>query len=46
MIQLEQCGNYSIDVVVRSATGVRLGAIKVANSGTDAGIKYIAMTGS
>jgi len=46
MIQLEQCGNYTIDLVVRSATGVRLGSIKAANTGTDVGIKSLGITGA
>jgi hypothetical protein len=46
MIQLEQCGNYNIDLIVRSAAGTRLGSIKAVNSGTDTGIEYIGMTGS
>jgi hypothetical protein len=46
MIQLEQCGNYTIDVVVRSATGARLGVIKAANTGTDTGTLSLGVTGA
>ena len=46
MVQLEECSNYSIDLVVRSATGARLGSISVSNTGWDTTIRYIGMTGS
>jgi hypothetical protein len=46
MVQLEQCGNYSIDLVVRSASGARVGSIKVSNTGVDTGARYIGVTGS
>ena len=46
MIQLEQCGNYMIDVVVRSATGARLGVIKAANVGADTGTRSLGITGA
>lgn len=46
LVQLEQCGDYDINLVVRSATGARLGSLVVTNGGTDAGTRYIAMTGS
>ncbi len=45
MVQLEQCGNYRIDLIVRSATGERIGSIKVANSGVDTVTRYIGITG-
>jgi len=45
MIQLEQCGNYSIDVVVKSATGIRLGSIKASNKGVDTDIKRFGING-
>ena len=46
LIQLEECGDYNINVVVRSASGARLGSIVMSNTGTDSGIRYIGMTGS
>jgi hypothetical protein len=46
LVQLEQCGDYSIDLIVRSASGARLGVLKTANKGTDAGIRYLGMTGA
>ena len=46
LVQLEQCSNYSIDLLVRSATGARMGSIYVSNTGWDAGTRYIGMTGS
>ena len=45
MIQLEECGNYDINLVVRSANGKRLGSIVTSNAKTDAGIRYIGITG-
>jgi hypothetical protein len=46
MVQLEQCGNYNIDLIVRSASGARIGSIKVANTGVDTGTRYIGVTGA
>ena len=46
MIQLEECGNYNINVVVYSASGARMGSIKTSNTKTDAGVRYIGLTGS
>ncbi|MCC2976594.1 hypothetical protein LK533_07885 [Sphingomonas sp. PL-96] len=46
MIQLEQCGNYRIDVIVRSATGARLGVIQASNTGVDTGIRSLGITGA
>ncbi|WP_174297791.1 hypothetical protein [Sphingomonas bacterium] len=46
LVQLEQCGNYDIDLVVRSATGARIGSLRAVNAGTDAAIRYIGVTGS
>ena len=46
LVQLEGCGNYSINLVVRSATGARLGSLVVANKGVDAGTRYLGMTGT
>ena len=46
LVQLEQCSDYSIDLVVRSATGARLGSIYASNTGWDTNIRYIGMTGS
>lgn len=46
LVQLEQCSDYDITLVVRSAAGARIGSLRVTNSGTDAGTRYIGMTGS
>ena len=46
MIQLEECGDYNINVVVYSASGSRLGSIKTSNTKTDSNIRYIGLTGS
>jgi hypothetical protein len=46
LVQLEQCGNYDIDLVVRSASGARIGSLKVKNGGTDTGTRFIGMTGA
>lgn len=46
LVQLEQCGNYDINLIVRSATGARLGSLRVRNTGTDSVIRYIGMTGA
>lgn len=46
LVQLEQCSNYDIDLVVRSATGARIGSLKVRNTGTDTATRFIAMTGA
>ena len=46
MIQLEECGDYNINVVVRSASGSRLGSIKTSNAKTDTVIRYIGINGA
>ncbi len=46
MVQLERCGDYIIDLVVRSATGVRLGSIQTSNVGVDLATRYIGLTGA
>ena len=46
LVQLEQCGDYDINLVVRSAAGARIGSLRVRNSGTDTVIRYIGMTGT
>lgn len=46
LVQLEQCGDYDINLVVRSASGARIGSLRVSNTGTDTMIRYIGMTGS
>ncbi len=46
LVQLEHCGSYDINLVVRSAAGARIGSIRVANTGTDTVIRYIGVTGS
>jgi len=45
LVQLEQCGDYDINLIVRSASGARIGSLHVTNAGTDTNIRYIAMTG-
>ncbi|MDB5701540.1 MAG: hypothetical protein JWL66_1739 [Sphingomonadales bacterium] len=44
LVQLEQCGNYNIDLIVRSASGAKIGTVKTSNTGTDTKARYIAMT--
>jgi hypothetical protein len=44
LVQLEQCGDYDINLVVRSATGARLGRVRIANAGTDTMIRYVGIT--
>lgn len=46
LVQLEQCSNYDIDLVVRSATGARIGSLKVRNTGADTVTRFIGMTGA
>lgn len=46
LVQLEQCGRYSIDLVVRSASGARIGSLKASNTGTDTKPRYIGITGA
>ncbi|RZL85963.1 MAG: hypothetical protein EOP66_00020 [Sphingomonas sp.] len=46
LVQLEYCKDYDINLIVRSATGARIGSLRVANTGTDTAIRYIGMTGS
>ena len=46
LVQLEHCGDYDINLVVRSATGVRIGSIRVVNAGTDPSTRYIGVTGA
>lgn len=46
LVQLEQCGAYSIDLVIRSANGTRIGSVQASNPGTDAGTRYIGLTGT
>jgi hypothetical protein len=46
LLMLERCGAYDINLVVRSATGQRIGSIRVSNAGTDSGTRFIGMTGS
>lgn len=46
LVQLEFCTDYDIDLVVRSATGARIGSLKVKNAGTDTVIRYLGMTGA
>jgi hypothetical protein len=45
LVQLEQCGDYVVDLVVRSASGARLGSLHASNAGKDSVIRYIGMTG-
>ena len=46
LVQLEYCSDYDINLVVRSAIGVRIGSLHVVNRGADTKIRYIGMTGS
>ena len=46
LVQLEYCSDYSIDLVVRSATGARIGSVYASNTGWDTRIRYIGVTGS
>ncbi|MEG3092748.1 hypothetical protein [Sphingomonas sp. PB1R3] len=46
LVQLEYCSDYDIDLVVRSASGARIGSLRVSNGGTDTAIRYIGMTGN
>ncbi len=46
LVQLEQCGNYSINLVVRNAAGARIGSVVTSNTGVDRGTRYIGMTGA
>jgi hypothetical protein len=46
LVQLEYCSDYDINLVVRSASGARLGSLRVRNSGGDSMIRYIGMTGA
>jgi hypothetical protein len=46
LVQLEQCGDYDINLIVRSATGARTGSIRLVNKGTDTIIRYIGITGA
>ena len=46
LVQLEYCTDYDINLIVRSASGERIGSLRVRNSGTDSVIRYIGMTGA
>lgn len=46
LVQLESCGAYSINLIVRNAAGARIGSIVASNSGVDRVTKYIGLTGS
>ena len=45
MVQLESCGDYDIDLKVRSATGRRIGSIVTSKTGRDTRTRYIGPTG-
>ena len=45
LVQLEYCTDYDIDLIVRSATGARIGSLKIRNTGTDTVIRYLGMNG-
>ena len=45
LVQLEHCGAYSIDLVIRSANGTRIGVVQASNTGTDGGTRYLGITG-
>jgi hypothetical protein len=44
LVQLEQCGSYNINLVVRSASGAKIGTVQASNTGTDTKARYIAIT--
>jgi hypothetical protein len=46
LVQLEYCTDYDIDLIVRSATGARIGSLKIKNTGTDTVIRYLGMNGA
>ncbi len=46
LVQLERCGAYSINLVVRNASGARIGSVVASNTGVDAGTRYIGLTGA
>lgn len=46
LLQLEQCGKYDIRLVVRSATGARIGSVHAVNNGTDTIIRRFGITGT
>ncbi len=46
MVQLERCGDYIVDLVVRSATGARLGSIRASRIGTDQETRYLGISGA
>ena len=46
LVQLEYCSDYDINLIVRSATGARIGSLRVRNDGTDTAVRYIGMTGA
>ncbi len=46
LVQLEYCSDYDINLIVRSASGERIGSLRVRNGGTDGAIRYIGMTGA
>ena len=46
LVQLEHCGNYDINLIVRSASGARIGSLQVSNAGKDTNTRYLGMTGS
>ena len=46
LVQLEYCSDYDINLIVRSASGARIGSLRVRNAGADSAIRYIAMTGA
>lgn len=46
LVQLEHCSDYDINLIVRSASGARIGSIRVSNTGADTVIRYIGMTGA
>ena len=45
LVQLEYCSDYDINLIVRSASGARIGSLRVRNGGADSVIRYIGMTG-
>jgi hypothetical protein len=44
LVQLEECGQYSINLVIYNAAGARIGSVVASNNGTDSGTRYIGIT--
>lgn len=46
LVQLECCGDYDITLIVKSASGARIGSLRAVSTGTDKIIRYIGITGA